>query len=188
LPERVSHREPRDVALDYLAESLRPMFDAWRAQHGVEPVPPRSTPPVTFEEFKAAAAEYRAREALRKEQAKEELTALRRAQRATRVRPPDGLRSEAEAAAKLSISIRTLREHVASGSLRYVNIGRGKHRARRRFADADLDAFIATQTREDSPCPSIAPGARRTGTSISSGEVIGFTARRNARRAAKPKK
>ncbi len=55
-------------------------------------VPPRSTPPVTFEEFKAAAAEYRAREDLRKEEekerAKEKLAAWRRAHRTQRTRKP----------------------------------------------------------------------------------------------------
>src|SRR5215831_3272705 len=110
------------------------------------------------------------------------------AKRGRRIRPPDGLRTPAEAAAKLACSIKTLNGHVASGALRYVIIGHGTKRPRRMFADADLAEFINNQSRKDSPCPSIAPGARHTGTSTSSGEVIGFTARRNARRAAKPKK
>jgi hypothetical protein len=59
---------PRDVCLTYLADSLLPFFNAWRAKHGIEPHPPRSGPPITLEQFKAAAAEYRAREALREEQ------------------------------------------------------------------------------------------------------------------------
>src|SRR5262245_25464663 len=106
-----------------------------------------------------------------------------------RVRPPDGLRTAAEAASKLGCSIKTLNGHVADGSLRYVNVGRGKQRARPRFADSDLDQFITAQTRKDAPpCPSIAPGARRSGTSTSGSEVIAFTGLRRPRPGAKPKK
>jgi hypothetical protein len=102
---------------------------------------------------------------------------------------PNGLRTLQEGAARLGCSIRTLRGHIASGALRYVVIGHGKKRPRKMLADADLDQFIANQTRRDSPaCLSIAPRARHTGISTSKSEVIGFTARRNARRAAKPKK
>jgi hypothetical protein len=102
--------------------------------------------------------------------------------------PPDGLRTPREAARKLGCSIKTLLGHIASGALRYVNLGHGTKRPRRMFTDADLDEFVANQTRKDIPCPSTSPRARHTGTSTSSGEVIGFTARRNARRAARPKK
>jgi len=104
--------------------------------------------------------------------------------------PPDGLRTPVEAARKLRCSIKTLNGHVASGALRYVVIGHGTKRPRRMFADTDLDDFIANQTRKDVPCPSISTEtvARRISTSTSKCEVIGFTARRNARRAAKPKK
>jgi len=104
--------------------------------------------------------------------------------------PPDGLRTPAEAARKLRCSIKTLNGHVASGALQYVVIGHGTKRPRRMFADTDLDDFIANQTRKDVPCPSISTEtvARRISTSTSKCEVIGFTARRNARRAAKPKK
>src|SRR5262245_38763671 len=55
---------------------------------------------------------------------------------------PDGLRTPAEAARKLRCSIKTLFAHVASGALRYVDIGRGTKRPHRMFTDADLDAFI----------------------------------------------
>src|SRR6516162_7095126 len=104
--------------------------------------------------------------------------------------PPDGLRTPAEAARKLRCSVKTLFGHVASGALRYVAIGHGTKRPRKRFADADLDAFIESQTRKDVPCPSTRTetAARRISTSTSKCEVIGFTARRNARRDAKPKK
>ena len=103
---------------------------------------------------------------------------------------PDGLKTAAQAAGKLNCSIKTLFGHVASGALRYVDVGHGRKRRRIRFADADLDDFIANQTRKDVPCPSTRTetAARRISTSTSKCEVIGFTARRNARRAGKPKK
>jgi hypothetical protein len=104
--------------------------------------------------------------------------------------PPDGLLKPAEAASKLRCSIKTLNAHVASGALRYVDIGHGRKRRRIRFTDADLDAFIEAQTRKDVPCPSTRTEtvARRTSISTSKCEVIGFTARRNAQRGVKPKR
>src|SRR5262249_55589496 len=109
--------------------------------------------------------------------------------RKSRHPPPGGLLTAPQAAAKLGCSIKTLNGHVASGALRYV-IGHGTKRPRKRFTDPDLDFFIEAQTRKDAPCPSTRTGTadRRIGTSTSKCEVIGFTARRNARRAAKPKK
>jgi Helix-turn-helix domain len=108
--------------------------------------------------------------------------------RKPRVAPPDGLRTEREAAAKLGCSVKTLKGHVASGALAYVSIGRGSKRQRRMFTDADLDAFIANQTHKDVPaCPSTGTRARRTGTSTSSGEVVAFTAQPKPRPAVKPK-
>ena len=103
---------------------------------------------------------------------------------------PDGLRTPAEAARKLRCSIKTLRAHVAASDLRYVIIGKGTKRPRIRFAPADLDEFITNQTRKDVACPPTSPktAARRISTTTSKCEVIGFTARRNARRGAKPKK
>jgi hypothetical protein len=101
---------------------------------------------------------------------------------------PDGLKTAAQAAAKLNCSIKTLNGHVASGALRYVIIGHGTKRPRRMFTDADLDAFIASQTRKDAPCRSTASRARHTGTSIFSGAVIAFTAQPKPRTSVKPKK
>jgi hypothetical protein len=98
------------------------------------------------------------------------------------------LRTLREAAAKLRCSVKTLNGHVASGALRYVQIGHGHKRPRRFFTDLDLDSFIADQTRKDVPCPSTKPADHRISTSTSKSVVIGFTARRNARRDAKPKK
>src|SRR5262245_33026688 len=103
--------------------------------------------------------------------------------------PPDGLRTPAEAARKLRCSIKTLNGHVASGALRYVDIGHGRKRPRRMFTDADLNEFIANQTRKDSPaCRSIASRARRSSTSNSASEVIAFTGQPRPRPGAKPKK
>jgi len=104
--------------------------------------------------------------------------------------PPDALLTTAEAARKLRCSIKTLLGHVASGALRYVIVGHGTKRPRRMFTPADLDSFIANHTRKDVPCPPTSQkmAGRRISTTTSKCEVIGFTARRNARRAAKPKK
>jgi len=119
-----------------------------------------------------------------------EANASPRRQRQPRHPTPDGLKTAAQAAAKLGCSIKTLNGHIASGALRYVIIGHGKKHPRRMFTDADLDGFIANQTRKDVACPPTSPKtvARRISTTTSKCEVIGFTARRNARRAAKPKK
>ena len=100
---------------------------------------------------------------------------------------PSALRTPAEAAARLRVSRKTLTEHVRSGALRYVIIGCGSKRPRKMFTDADIEEFIERQTRRDVPCPSIAPRARRSTTTTSSGRVIAFTALRNARTDAKPK-
>ena len=50
----------------------------------------------------------------------------RRRRRQLRMRMQGGLLSMDEAAAKLGCSIKTLNGHVASGALRYVNIGHGR--------------------------------------------------------------
>jgi excisionase family DNA binding protein len=105
-----------------------------------------------------------------------------------RVRPADGLRTMAEAAARLGCSVKTLRGHVANGALTYVNLGRGRERQRMRFTDADLDRFITNQSRKDVPtCPSTKTRVRRSTSSISGGEVIAFTARQSAQPSAKRK-
>jgi hypothetical protein len=100
------------------------------------------------------------------------------------------LLTPAEAARKLRCSIKTLNAHVESGALRYVSIGHGKKRMKRMFTRADLDEFVLAQTRKDSPCPSTRIGtvARRSGTSTSNCEVIGFTALQKRRTSAKPRK
>jgi hypothetical protein len=105
------------------------------------------------------------------------------------VAPPDGLRTPDEAARKLGCSVKTLNAHVAAGDLRYVIIGKGTKRPHRMYAAADLDDFIANQTRKDSPaCRSIASRARRSSTSNSASEVIAFSAQPRPRPGAKRKK
>jgi hypothetical protein len=116
------------------------------------------------------------------------LCTLYKAKRERKPRPPDGLRTMAEAAAKLGCSIRTLKAHVAAGELRYVTIGHGKKRPRRMFTDADLDQFITTQTHKDSPCPSSETRARHIGASTSSSKVIAFSAQPRPRPSATPKR
>ena len=103
--------------------------------------------------------------------------------------PADGLKTLAQAARRLGISIRTLRGLITSGELRYVNVGRGKQRERVMFTDSDLDDFVAGRTRQKAQqsCPSTSPRARRTTTSTSSGEVLAFTARRKERTEGKRK-
>jgi Helix-turn-helix domain len=113
----------------------------------------------------------------------------RRRQHQPRVRMPDGLLTMAEAAAKLGCSIKTLKAHVEAGALSYVVIGRGSKRPRKMFTAADLNEFIANQTRKDSPaCPSTATRARHSGNSTSSGDVIAFSAQPKPQTGGKPKK
>src|SRR6266566_8978092 len=114
---------------------------------------------------------------------------LKQAAQRVRFSIPNGLRTPAEAAARLQISAKQLGIFVRSGELRYVNVGRGSKKPRIRFTDADLTEFIAAHTqRNNPPCPSTARKTRRTTSLTSNSEVIGFTARRNARAAGKPKR
>jgi hypothetical protein len=102
---------------------------------------------------------------------------------------PGGLKTMAEVAIKLGCSIKTVKNHVDSGMLKHVDIGRGSKRPSRRFIDSDIAEFIANQTRKDVPaCPSTRILARRTGSSISSAEVIDFTAPRRQQPNEKPRK
>lgn len=98
----------------------------------------------------------------------------KRRHRQPALRPPDGLLTASEAAAKLGCSIKTLNGHVAAGVLKYVIIGHGMKRPRKVFTAADLNAFIEAQTRKAVPCPLSVSHARRTGISISKCEVIDF--------------
>jgi hypothetical protein len=111
----------------------------------------------------------------------------RRRQRPLRPPVPGGLLTAVQAAAKLSCSVKTLNGHVAGGALKYVTVGHGTKRLRKMFTDADLNQFIADQTREAPPCPFDATRARRSGNTISKSEVVAFSALQRRRRGAKPK-
>jgi Helix-turn-helix domain len=111
-----------------------------------------------------------------------------RRQRQHRLRPPDGLLTASEAAAKLGCSVKTLNGHVAAGVLKYVSIGHGRKRPRKMFSDADLNQFIADQTRKDAPCPSDVTRAPPTGNTIFKSEVVAFSARRSVRPGGKPRR
>jgi hypothetical protein len=101
----------------------------------------------------------------------------------------DGLKTPSQAARRLGISIRTLRNLISAGDLLYVNVGHGKQRERIMFTDNDLNDLIASRTQQKAQqCQSISPRARRTTTSTSSGEVIAFTARRSGQTGAKRKR
>jgi excisionase family DNA binding protein len=103
--------------------------------------------------------------------------------------PADSLKTPAQAARRLNISIRTLRGLISSGELRYVNVGHGKQREKIMLTDNDINDLIASRTRQKAPqsCPSTSPKARRSTTSTSSGEVVAFTALRSERIAGKRK-
>jgi hypothetical protein len=101
---------------------------------------------------------------------------------------PDGLKTAAQAAAKLNCSIKTLNGHVASGALKYVAIGHGTKRRRKMFTDPDLNEFIANQTQKDSPCPSDATRGRRSGSTTSKSEIVAFSEVQRRRRSAKPRR
>ncbi|UOK70155.1 helix-turn-helix domain-containing protein [Ancylobacter polymorphus] len=91
-----------------------------------------------------------------------------------------------EAAERLGISPRTLREHVRHGEITFIAMGRGTEKIRRMFAESDLDTFVERRRRSE-PCPSISQKGRRSSTTTSSGPVVDFTALRAAKRAAKQK-
>jgi helix-turn-helix protein len=109
-------------------------------------------------------------------------------QRKSALPVPGGLLTSAEAAAKLGCSIKTLNGHIAAGALKYVAIGHGMKRPRKMFTAADLDEFIANQTRKDAPCPSDVIRAHPTGNTISRSEVVAFSARRSVRPGGKPRR
>ncbi|WP_395708546.1 helix-turn-helix domain-containing protein [Reyranella sp.] len=98
------------------------------------------------------------------------------------------LRTPDETAARLRCSRKTLSSYVRDGKLRYVIMGSGTKRPRKMFTDPDIDDFIERQTRRDVPCPSTSPRNRRTTSTISSGEIVAFSALRNARIAEKLKR
>lgn len=102
---------------------------------------------------------------------------------------PKELMTPREAAEKLHVTTDQLRGFVHDGELRYVNIGRGKKRDRMMFKPIDIEEFVERRTqRKVAPCLSTNLKSPHSIGTISSAEVVGFTARRNERRNAKPKK
>jgi hypothetical protein len=98
---------------------------------------------------------------------------------------PLGLRTRREAAARLRCSVKTVDAHVDAGALRYVLIGHGIARQRKMFTDADLDQFLANQTRTTAPCPSISTPALNSTNTSSKSVVVAFTDRRKRPRGGK---
>ena len=89
-----------------------------------------------------------------------------------------------EAAKRLKITEDQLAALVQDGEISYINVGRGKKRPRRRYAEEDLQELIERRRRRET-CLSGNPKTRRTTGSTSGSAVIGFTALRNARLAKK---
>jgi hypothetical protein len=91
-----------------------------------------------------------------------------------------------QTARKLGMSTTTLKGHADDGEIRYVNTARGKKHRRIMFTEADIEEFIERRARREVPCQSTNRKNHRTGNTTSKLEVIGFTARRNARLAKTP--
>ena len=88
-----------------------------------------------------------------------------------------GLLDMAQAAASLGIGVRTLREHLRAGNIRYVDVGRGKERRSPRFAPHDLTEFQEQHRGQSWPSTKEA----KSFISSSSSKVIDFAALRAAR-------
>lgn len=91
----------------------------------------------------------------------------------------------AEAARLLRMDVKTLREHVRLGNIRYLLKGVGEKRPRREFTESDLVEFLADQRRQE--CRSTDPKTRRSSTSTSSVVDNDFMARLAKRRGERPR-
>ena len=98
-----------------------------------------------------------------------------------------GLLVIGQAAAYLGITEDQVAGFVQDGELSYINVGRGKKRARYRFTIPDLQAFIEHRRRREVLCRSTSPKGHRSTTSTSRPEVIGFMAARVAQLGKRPK-
>jgi hypothetical protein len=87
--------------------------------------------------------------------------------------PEAPLLTPKEAAAKLSMSVKTLMEHIRGGRLRFIDIGSGGVRKRHRFTTYNLQTFIENQkVREVPKCQStIAPTKKHIPTTFKSGAI-----------------
>lgn len=90
----------------------------------------------------------------------------------------NSLLSPKQAAAELQMTLKTLRGHVADGTIAYVITGRGKKRPRYAFAPEDLEAYRSHQRRRNLPCQPTGRAAQRSMSSIFATNVVGFSARR----------
>jgi excisionase family DNA binding protein len=99
---------------------------------------------------------------------------------------PNTLATARQAAQHLNITVEQLLALVHDGTLRAINISRGKKRGRWRFTRADLDQFKASRIRqEQQPCRFTSGKPVRTTISTSSSKVIGFAELQARRLAAK---
>lgn len=93
-----------------------------------------------------------------------------------------GLLTADEAAARLSISERTLRKLRMAGEIPYIAISGRIYR----YTPEDCDAFLAERKRTDIPCPSqLKTHVRLTTNTTSKGRSGGFMELRAAQRSAK---
>ena len=81
-----------------------------------------------------------------------------------------------ETARLLGIDQKTLRGHVRAGNIRFITIGLGMTKLRREFTLNDILEFVEQMRRRE--CPSTSDPTRRSTTMTSSGDILGFTARR----------
>ena len=91
------------------------------------------------------------------------------------------------AAERLGVSTKTLNGYVRGGELRYIDVGGGGVKQRRRYTEDDLDDFVNRRAKRNVPCQSTSTKTVRSTTSTSNSKVIGFMALRDARTSAKLK-
>ena len=90
--------------------------------------------------------------------------------RAPRERDPEGWLTIKQAAARLNLGERTLREHMRAGAVGYADVGQGTVRRSPRFAPSDLEEF---QNRQRGQLwPSTNARAKSIGMSSISGSSI----------------
>lgn len=89
--------------------------------------------------------------------------------------PAEPLMTPKEAAAKLGLSVKTLIAHVASGQLRFINVGT-KTRKVHRFTEYNLQTFLEKQKVKETPCQSLSAPAMKPTASIFNSEAVDFLA------------
>jgi hypothetical protein len=81
-----------------------------------------------------------------------------------------------ETARLLGIDQKTLRGHIKAGNICFMTVGLGVTKLRREFTLSDILEFLERMRGRE--CPSISAATRPTTTMTSSGDILGFTARR----------